>query len=232
MHSHHQVISGGRSVGWRSLHGQAWSANIDVVTPASDDTPFGDVERLFGYVDVIDDSRPVKRVAPEILVMSCFTQRFCAALIRAAKASGAFSSHPDDPIPGHEVSIRDLSPVLYNAMQNDLGARIWPQLQEHWQHIDYFGLNDAFVIKYEKGGQEELRLHHDVAQVSASVKLNESYEGAELEFPRQEFSNKDLRVGDIVVWPSLVTHPHRSTPLVSGTKYSLTLWFELPLQIT
>ncbi|MFM8867081.1 MAG: 2OG-Fe(II) oxygenase [Ilumatobacteraceae bacterium] len=68
--------------------------------------------------------------------------------------------------------------------------------------------------------------------MSASVKLNESYEGAELEFPRQGFSNKDLRVGDIVVWPSLVTHPHRSTPLVSGTKYSLTLWFELPMQIT
>lgn len=201
------------------------------MAPTNDDVPFGDVERLFGYEDAIDDSGPIRIVAPEMVAMSCFTPKFCAALIRAAEASGAFSSHPDDPVPGHELSLRQLSPILYDAMQNDVGARIWPQLRRHWEHIDYFGLNDAFIIKYEKGGQEELRLHHDVAQVSASVKLNDSYEGAVLEFPRQGFTNEQLGVGELLVWPSMVTHPHRSTPIESGTKYSLTLWFELPLQL-
>jgi hypothetical protein len=36
-------------------------------------------------------------------------------------------------------------------------------------------------------------------------------------------------VGALLAWPSLVTHPHESTPLVSGVKHSLTIWFELPL---
>jgi len=134
-------------------------------------------------------------------------------------------------VPGRELSLSQISPRLFEALQNDLGARIWPKLQAHWAQIDYFGLNDAFVIKYEQGGQEELRLHHDVAQVSGSVKLNDGYTGAELEFPRQHFTNASLPVGTLLVWPSLVTHPHRSTPITSGTKYSLTLWFELPLQL-
>jgi predicted 2-oxoglutarate/Fe(II)-dependent dioxygenase YbiX len=68
--------------------------------------------------------------------------------------------------------------------------------------------------------------------VSGSVKLNDGYTGAELEFSRQHFTNASLPVGTLLVWPSLVTHPHRSTPITSGTKYSLTLWFELPLQLS
>ena len=196
------------------------------------DRPFGDIERILGFRGAIDDTEPLRVVAPEIVTVSCLTPQFCAALIRAAEACGGFDPHPDDPVPGHELSLTQISPRLFDALQNDLGSRIWPQLQRQWEHIDYFGLNDAFIIKYERGAQEELRLHHDVAQVSGSIKLNDDYTGAELEFPRQGFTNAGLPVGSLLAWPSLVTHPHRSTPLTSGTKYSLTLWFELPLQLS
>jgi 2OG-Fe(II) oxygenase superfamily len=193
--------------------------------------PFGDVERILGYQDAVDDSAPLQAVATELVVVSCFTPRFCKALIRAAEACGGFDSHPSDPVPGRELSIGQISPRLFDMMQNDLGSRIWPKLQAHWGLIDYHGLNDAFIIKYERGAQEELRLHHDVAQVSGSIKLNDEYTGAELEFPRQGYSNASLPIGSLLAWPSLVTHPHRSAPITSGTKYSLTLWFELPLHI-
>ena len=193
------------------------------------DRPFGDIERIIGYQDVIDDG-PLEVVANEMLALKCFTPQFCAALIRAAEACGRFDAHPDDPVPGRELSLSQISPRLFESLQNDLGSRIWPKLQTHWEQIDYYGLTDAFVIKYEKGGQEELRQHHDVAQLSGSVKLNDGYTGAELLFPRQRFSNASLPVGTLLVWPSLVTHPHRSAPITSGTKYSLTLWFELPFQ--
>lgn len=201
------------------------------MNPPSRDELFGDIERILGYEDAIDNSTLMYQVGAELIAMSCFTTRFCAALIRAAEACGGFDAHPDDPVPGHELSLSQISPRLFDALQNDLGTRIWPQLRQQWEHIDYYGLNDAFVIKYERGRQEELRLHHDVAQVSGSVKLNDSYTGAVLEFPRQGYSNADLPVGSLLVWPSLVTHPHRSTPISAGTKYSLTLWFELPLQL-
>jgi hypothetical protein len=106
--------------------------------------------------------------------------------------------------------------------------RIWPRLRQAWPYIDYYGLRDAFVIKYALGQQESLRIHHDVAQVSASVKLNDGYEGGVLEFPRQGYDNGALQVGDLLAWPSLVTHPHQTSQLRAGVKYALTVWFELP----
>jgi hypothetical protein len=172
------------------------------------------------------------QVGNEMFAMSCWTPQFCTALIRAAEAAGGFAPEPGDPVPGHEISLAMISPRLFEAVQNDMGERIWPQLQQQWPLIDYHGINDAFIIKYQQGGQEELRPHHDVAQVSASIKLNDTYEGAVLEFPRQATDNAALPVGSLLAWPSLVTHPHHSTRITKGTKYSLTIWFELPLSLS
>jgi hypothetical protein len=188
-----------------------------------------DLEQLFGYQDVVDSSSDLEIIGNELLVLPCWKAEFCSVIIRATHAAGCFSPSAGDPVPGHEVSLALISPRLFENIQNDFGVRIWPQLQKHWPLIDYHGIQDIFVIKYEVGQQEELRLHHDIAQVSASIKLNDDYEGAELEFPRQKYSNKNLRVGQMLAWPSLVTHPHRSLPITRGVKYSATVWFELPI---
>ncbi len=189
----------------------------------------GDLQRIFGYVDATDPSdSPLREVAPEIVVMPFWTPAFCDTVVRAAEAIGVFEPQPGDPVPGHEVSLAVISPKLFETVEQDIGMRIWPQLQEHWPYIDYHGLRDAFVIRYAPGEQEHLRIHHDVAQVSGSVKLNEGYTGAELAFPRQGFTNADLAIGELVVWPSMVTHAHETLPLITGVKYALTIWFELP----
>ena len=193
--------------------------------------PVDDLARVLSYADAVDERTAIHEVAQDIYAMSCWTPEFCVALIRAADLVGGYTSHDHDPVPGQEISLAAISPQLFEAVQTDMGRRVWPQLQQHWPLIDYHGINDVFIIRYEVGGQEELRVHHDVAQVSASVKLNDDYAGAELQFPRQKFSNAQLAVGSLVAWPSLVTHPHLSAPITSGVKYSLTIWFELPLSL-
>jgi hypothetical protein len=195
------------------------------------DDGIDDLQRILGYVDAADESEPIRSVGPELYATSFWTPQFCTALIRAAEATGAFEPQPDDPVPGHEVSLAVISPGLFARVQDDIGARLWPQLQQAWPYIDYHGLRDAFVIKYELGVQESLRVHHDVAQVSASIKLNDDYDGGELEFPLQRFDNSGLGVGTLLAWPSLVTHPHQTNLLRSGTKYALTIWCELPSYI-
>jgi hypothetical protein len=190
-----------------------------------------DIEDLFGYRHAIDDRQETTALDTDMLVVPCWTPEFCALLIRAAEATGAFASNPFDPVPAHEVSLAAISPSLFERVQDDLGARVWPRLKAEWPLIDYHGINDAFIIKYEVGKQEELRIHHDIAQVSASIKLNDDYEGAVLEFPRQKKTNESVPVGAMLAWPSLVTHPHASTPITSGVKYSMTIWFELPLAL-
>lgn len=189
---------------------------------------YDDLQQIFGYRGAADDAEGVRVIGNEVLVVPFWTPTFCATLIRAAEAVGALEPQPDDPVPGHEVSLAVISPRLFEQVEVDLGVRIWPQLQVVWPYIDYHGLRDVFVIRYAMGEQEHLRMHHDIAQVSASAKLNEGYEGAVLDFPRQQVTNESAAVGELVVWPSLVTHPHQATPLRSGVKYGLTIWFELP----
>jgi hypothetical protein len=189
---------------------------------------FDDLQQVLGYQGAIDERIGVTEVAADLLVVRCWTPEFCATIVRAAEAVGAFQPQPDDPVPGHEVSLAIISPRLFEIVQEDFGTRIWPQLQTVWPYVDYHGLRDAFVIRYAPGEQESLRIHHDVAQVSGSIKLNDSYTGAELVFGRQHFDNSDVGIGEMLVWPSLVTHPHETAHLTSGVKYALTVWFELP----
>ena len=201
---------------------------------------YDDLQQIFGYQGAIDERTGVRELgsasgaasesAPrsEVLVVPFWTTGFCATVIRAAEAVGAFDPQPDDPVPGHEVSLAVISPRLFEHVEIDLGVRIWPQLQTVWPYIDYHGLRDVFVIRYAMGEQEHLRMHHDIAQVSASAKLNDEYDGAVLDFPRQGVDNESATVGELVVWPSLVTHPHQATALRTGVKYGLTIWFELP----
>ena len=187
-----------------------------------------DLTRVLGYVDAApDEPAELTEVAPDIYELPFWTPAFCAAVVRAAEAVG-FDTDPDDPVPGHEVSLASISPALFQRVEVDIGLRVWPLLQDRWPLIEYRGLRDAFVIRYRAGEQESLRLHQDIAQVSATVRLNGDYTGAELHFPRQEFDNGAVGVGRMIAWPSLVTHPHEATPLVAGTRYGLTIWCELP----
>ena len=62
------------------------------------------------------------------------------------------------------------------------------------------------------------------SRFTLNVKLNTDFEGAELHFPRQKWSNKDIPKGWCFVWPSQVTHPHEADPLISGVKYTLASW--------
>jgi len=190
----------------------------------------GNLEQILGYQGAVRDG-DAAMVGQEIVQMPFWTPEFCATLIQAAQAAGGFAPQSDDPVPGYEISLAAIAPRLFEAVEQDIGIRLWPALQQWWPLIDYHGLRDAFVIRYAMGEQEELRMHHDVAQVSASIKLNDDYEGAVLEFPRQKFSNADVPVGDVIAWPSLVTHPHASSQLTRGVKYSLTIWCELPMML-
>ena len=190
--------------------------------------------RLIGLEELFRGTLTQTSVYPREVVLRALHHHAAAVVLAHNHPSGTVSpsradeAQPDDPVPGHEISLAGISPRLFEAVEIDLGVRIWPQLQTQWPYIDYHGLRDVFVIKYEMGVQENLRMHHDVAQVSASMKLNDGYEGAILDFPRQGATNESAEVGELVVFPSLVTHPHQATPLRSGVKYGLVVWFELP----
>jgi hypothetical protein len=208
--------------------GPAAAARIGDLAAASADPGDRDLVRLFAYVDAVDDDPGWEVVAPEIVRVPFWTPAFCATVVRAAFAADVWDQDPDDPVPGREVSLAALSPRLFAHVEDHVGHCVVPVLRAVWPEMAWCGLQDAFVICYTPGPDAGLRLHHDVAQVSASVRLADDHDGGELEFPRQEWTNRDVPLGHLVAWPSLVTHPHRAAPVTAGCKVGLTIWFRLP----
>ena len=150
------------------------------------------------------------------------TPEFCEYIVMAAEGQ-EWSSNRFDAYRTQDIYLEEAIPDLFQSIDLHLQHRIWPSVIKYWD-VDPIKTSTAFVLKYTMDSQKSLPLHHDESFISGSVKLNEDYEGGILKFPRQSFTNEDLKVGQLLCWPSKITHPHLSTELTSGTKYSLTIW--------
>ena len=60
--------------------------------------------------------------------------------------------------------------------------------------------------------------------VTASIHLNENYEGGEFAFFYRKLKYK-LNKGDVLMFPSTFMYPHEIMPVTKGTRYSITTWF-------
>jgi len=164
----------------------------------------------------------VKQLRDDLLMVEFMTQEQCERLIEIADAHGGWGSLEYDKFPAQEIRLSELK--LFDDLNRHWQENIVPIVENYWKPLQMYGLRDAFVMRYAMDTQTDLKLHHDAALVTGSVKLNDDYEGAELIYPRQTFSNKDVPVGNMILFPSAVTHGHECLPLTKGTKYSLTIW--------
>ena len=163
-------------------------------------------------------------VGPEMLVTTLLTPEQCAELIDLSEQHGGWGSLSYDKFPAQEIRLSLVSQKYYDIVSDAFMGRIKDICEEYWHPMEMIGIRDIFVMKYTEGGQTSLGLHTDASLVTGSVKLNEDYEGAELVFPRQNFSNINVPTGDVILFPGEVTHGHQCNELVRGTKYSLTIW--------
>lgn len=166
----------------------------------------------------------IREVERDIIHSKFLTLETCRELINIAEADGRWQALKYDTFPAQEIRIRDLSVSLFNALEEYLMKVVSPQIEKYWLPLLMYGLRDAFIIKYSPETQSSLSCHHDASLVSGIVKLNEDYEGGDTYFYRQAYSNKDVPVGDIILWPGQVTHGHEGRPVTKGTKYNLVIW--------
>lgn len=148
----------------------------------------------------------------------------CNTLIRLAEDNGKWKSLDYDTFPAKEIRIRDISLKLFSQLEEHLLRSISPSIEKYWHPLLMYGIRDAFIIKYSPKTQSGLGCHHDASLVSGIVKLNDGYEGGDTYFHRQEYSNIDVPVGDIILWPGQVTHGHAGRKVTKGTKYNLVIW--------
>ena len=163
-----------------------------------------------------------QEVANEILITPLFTQQQCDEIIWKANSTGKWRSMEGDKFPAQEIRVREIG--LWEEIEAIWKDKLGKIAEKHWEPMAHIGLRDAFVMKYTLDTQTSLGYHTDASLVTGSVKLNSNYEGGELVFPRQKFDNRSVSNGACILFPSEVTHGHKVDPLISGEKYSLTMW--------
>ena len=158
----------------------------------------------------------------DILLVDFMTQEQCEKLIEIANNHGEWGSLSYDKFPAQEIRLKELG--LWDELSKHWEEHIVPIIENYWKPMEMYGLRDAFVMRYSVDTQKELPLHTDASLVTGSIKLNDDYEGADLVYPRQNFSNKDIPIGKCILFPGMVTHGHACQPLTKGVKYSFTIW--------
>ena len=188
---------------------------------------FNSLADKFGYIQRTVESPPVKslsyeEVAKDILVVPFLSEAQCKDIIAKSEAVGGWGQMAGDKFPAQEIRADKLGiwAELEAAWKDHLGR----VAESKWTPMEHIGLRDAFSMRYAMDTQTSLGFHTDASLVTGSVKLNEDYEGAELVFPHQNFSNINVPLGHCILFPSAVTHGHKVNPLISGVKYSLTMW--------
>lgn len=166
--------------------------------------------------------RDVQMLDRDMLLVDFMTPSMCEGMIRAADACGEWGSLSYDKFPAMEIRLKKLG--MWELMEEHWKKVLFPVIEKHWYPMEMYGLRDAFVMRYSLDTQRSLRLHTDASLVTGSVKLNDDYLGADLYFPRQNVSNRDIPVGKCILFPGQVTHGHTCTELTHGVKYSLTMW--------
>ncbi len=161
-------------------------------------------------------------IGPDIICTDFLTEVQCDYLIQKSDAHGKWGSMEGDKFPAQEIRLKQLG--LWHEYERLWHEKLGKIAEQYWVPMRHIGLRDAFTMRYAMDTQTSLGHHTDASLVTGSVKLNEDYEGAELIFPRQNFSNINVPRGRCILFPSEVTHGHHVTELKSGVKYSLTMW--------
>jgi len=163
-----------------------------------------------------------EEVAKDILVTDFLSENQCKYLIDKSESRGSWGSMDGDKFPAQEIRLKDLG--LWHEYERLWHEKLGKISESFWTPMKHHGLRDAFTMKYSMDTQKDLALHTDASLVTGSVKLNDDFEGAELIFPRQNYSNINVPRGKCILFPSEVTHGHHVPELLSGVKYSLTMW--------
>ena len=170
----------------------------------------------------------------DIIVTPFWTEEFCKSIIELAnQQADNFSkeivwygeSSKAMGLGWDDIKFDSISQELFQEFVKQYKERIVPLLSQVYTPAaaDIKGWFSPYIIRYTQIGQYA-DLHNDASYITLNVKLNNDYTGCDLVFPRQDFDSKDIPVGHAMIWPSTVSHPHYSTPLEKGSKFSIISW--------
>jgi len=194
---------------------------------------------FFNYKKAIhpDCGKEVK-IHQDIIITPFYTEEFCDHLVEVAKFYDKKFTQSVFYVEGKTHNLTKNSPwdtlylsrislLLFEDFCDHYEKFICPLIEKNFSPLTIAGWFSPMIIKYSEHNQK-VQLHNDVSLITLNLKLNTDYKGSVLEFPRQNWTNKGVPKGWCYLWPSRVTHPHKTTSLKKGTKYTLSSWTHPP----
>ena len=96
----------------------------------------------------------------------------------------------------------------------------------NFPHFDLTEDSGYQILRYKPGGKYDYHTDQHATynrEVTIILNLNDDYTGGRLCHIQNEYNMK-MGKGDIIIFPSNFMYPHRITPIVSGTRYSVVTW--------
>ena len=123
------------------------------------------------------------------------------------------------------LSIHHVGPTAWTTLAQHTNSTQTHQYPYYHKATEHTGVQ---LIRYGAGNKFEEHIDHYGGAnrtLSCSMILNQDYEGGALRFWQGQYQVPDLRTGDAVVFPSNFCYPHEITPVTTGTRYVLIVWF-------
>ena len=117
-----------------------------------------------------------------------------------------------------DIGYEDLYNNILNEYAHPAVRWIWSLNGSKWENMEV----ESFIVKYDNSSidaQNYLALHHDYADYTFVVGLNDAYSGGGTWFPRQKYLI-DTVPGVVTVHPT-ITHKHGARPVTEGIRYVL-----------
>lgn len=109
--------------------------------------------------------------------------------------------------------------TIFSKYQHDVHrAQVATTGDTGYRFSIYDPINNSYKFHTDAGFTNKGR------RVSVIICLNDDYEGGELHFPKFKTKIK-LKARQCILFPSIWTHPHEVTPVVSGERKTLMTWF-------
>ena len=132
----------------------------------------------------------------------------------------------------YQLSIAKVIESRFEVFETAIFNAVAFGLNKYIEHNPYYSIHKDSgysILRYHVGhyyGEHSDSYTYDSEHIrilSILLYLNDSYEGGEIVFPRQNVKLKP-EPGSMVIFPSMGTHPHKALTVTKGTKYVVVSW--------
>jgi hypothetical protein len=104
-------------------------------------------------------------------------------------------------------------------VENEIGLNVSTETILSIKNFVKTKWRDMFILHYYNDNtiSSQKNIHWDFSGLTFVGLLNNNFKGGELCFPRQNISYS-LELGDIIIFPGGLTHPHFITPVTDGQR--------------